>query len=130
MTDEIRRRRCGHVLRKERNLKGRGEWNDLQKPYGEGRWKKNPGRRDGPVRPTESGVQPKTALVGERMLQRYASHDADTANELSNQRRRRRRFVFDGKMKLDQRGGCSRAYKELLFAPYLARRSLILLSGG
>ena len=62
--------------------------------------------RDGLVRP-KSGVHRKTALVGERMLQRYASHDADRTNELSNQRRRRPRFVFEGKMKLDQRGGCS-----------------------
>ena len=101
----------------------------MQKPHGEGRWKKNPGKRDGPAT-SKSGVQRKTALVGERMLQSYASHDEERTNELSNQRRRRRRFVFDDKMELDQRGRCCRTYKELLFVPYLARRSLILLSSG
>jgi len=54
------------------NLKGREKWDDL-KPHGEGRWKKNPGKRDGPAR-RRSGAQRKTGLVGERQLQPYAPH--------------------------------------------------------
>ena len=54
------------------NLKGREKWDDL-KPHGEGRWKKNPGKRDGPAR-RRSGAQRKTGLVGERQLQPFAPH--------------------------------------------------------
>ena len=43
---------------------------DDLKPHGEGRWKKNPGQRDGPAG-RKSGVQRKTGLVGERQLQPY-----------------------------------------------------------
>ena len=42
---------------------------------GEGQWKKNPGKRDGPAG-RKSGAQRKTGLVGERQLQPYAAHGA------------------------------------------------------
>ena len=61
------------MLRKERNddcmvamewqPEGKRKWDDL-KPHGEGRWKKNPGKRDGPAG-RKSGAQRKTGLVGE-----------------------------------------------------------------
>ena len=41
---------------------------DDLKPYGEERWKKNPGKRGGPAG-QKSGAQRKTELVGERKLQ-------------------------------------------------------------
>ena len=56
------------------NLKEREKWDDL-KPHGEGQWKKNPGKRDGPAG-RKSGAQRKTGLVGERQLQPYAPHGA------------------------------------------------------
>ena len=43
------------------------------KDSGEGQWKKNPGKRDGPAG-RKSGAQRKTGLVGERQLQPYAPH--------------------------------------------------------
>ena len=60
------------------NLKEREEWDDL-KPHGEGRWKKNPGKTDGPAGP-KSGAQRKTGLVNERKLQPYAPHGAERTN--------------------------------------------------
>ena len=60
------------------NLKGRDKLNDL-KPHGEERWKKNPGKRDGPAG-RKSGAQRKTGLVGERQLQPYAPHGAKRNN--------------------------------------------------
>ena len=60
------------------NLNGREQWDDL-KPHGEERWKKNPGKRDGPVG-QKSGAQHKTGLVGERKLQPYAPHNVERTN--------------------------------------------------
>ena len=45
------------------NLTGREKWDDLQ-PHGEGRWKKNPGKRDGSAG-RKSEAQRMTGLVGE-----------------------------------------------------------------
>ena len=60
------------------NLKGREKWDDL-KPHGEGRWKKNPGKRNIPAG-RKSEAQRKTGLVGERQLQPYAPHDVKRNN--------------------------------------------------
>lgn len=43
------------------NLKGREEWDKL-KPHGEGGWKKDPGKKDGPAG-LKSGVQCNTGLI-------------------------------------------------------------------
>ena len=48
------------------HLKGRETWDDL-KPLGEGRWKKNPDKGDGPAG-RKSGAQRKTGLLGERQF--------------------------------------------------------------
>ena len=81
ISDEIRRRRW-NVLRKARNddcmvamkWQPEEEWGDL-KPHGQGRWKRNPGTRDG-----AAGAQRKTGLVGERKLQPYAPHGVERTN--------------------------------------------------
>ena len=91
ISDEIRRRRriwigtCSERRgmmtawwRWSGNLKGREEWDDL-KPHGEGRWKKNPGKTDGPAGP-KSGAQRKSGLVNERKLQPYVPHGAERTN--------------------------------------------------
>ena len=69
-----RRRRMTAWWRWNGNLKEKEKWDDL-KPHGEGQWKKNPGKRDGPAG-RKSGAQRKTGLVGERQLQPYAPHGA------------------------------------------------------
>ena len=63
------------------NLKGRKKRDNL-KPHGEGRWKKNPGERDGPTG-RKSGAQRKTGLVDERQLQPYAPHGAKRNKQLT-----------------------------------------------
>ena len=68
------------------HLKGRETWDDL-KPLGEGRWKKNPDKGDGPAG-RKSGAQRKTGLLGERQfpggggreLQPYAPQGAKRNN--------------------------------------------------
>ena len=60
------------------NVKGREGWDNL-KPHGEGRWKNNPGGRDGPAG-WKSGTQRKIGLVSERKLHPYAPNGVERTN--------------------------------------------------